>query len=317
MGEQEFAVVVQQTPGTVSWNFDQLKTELQKEMDTYKSLVYTEESLTDARSDLAKLRKLKTAVNDRKKLVKTEFEKPYTAFEAQVKELIKLIEEPIALIDGQVKEFEAKQKEARKAEIVKAMKEAFADLPEDIAARLRFNTYDNRWENASAVKKTWKEAIAKAHNDTVAALSLIDNVDPDFKETVMNVYKQELNITDALKKAQEMQKQKEQLEETQRRRAEEVEARRRALEAVKTEEAAKANNNAPEQVKTEPAVTEHPQSQPDPVRPQQAPAQTEETPVSALPTVHTLTVSFTGEDESLRKILGYAKFLGLSYKIGG
>ena len=43
--------------------------------------------------------------------------KPYDAFEAQVKELISMVDEPVKAIDGQIKEFERQAKEKKQQEI--------------------------------------------------------------------------------------------------------------------------------------------------------------------------------------------------------
>ena len=63
---KELQVVAQQTPGTIDWNFEELKERLSEEMKRYEKIVYTDENIKEAKSDIAGLRKLQKEVNDRK-----------------------------------------------------------------------------------------------------------------------------------------------------------------------------------------------------------------------------------------------------------
>ena len=42
---KELQVTVQQTPGVVQWNFDELKAQLQEEMSTYETAVYKDDNI--------------------------------------------------------------------------------------------------------------------------------------------------------------------------------------------------------------------------------------------------------------------------------
>ena len=107
---EELQVVAQQTPGTISWNFEELKERLSAEMKRYEEIEYTDENIKEEKSDIAGLRKLQKEVNDRKIEIKKTWLLPYDAFEAQVNELKAIIEKPIAMIDEKVKDYEARRK---------------------------------------------------------------------------------------------------------------------------------------------------------------------------------------------------------------
>lgn len=98
----------------IKWNNEELKAEIAEKMQEYKSLVFTEETMKDAKADRAKLNKLKTAFEDERKRIKKLCMEPYETFEKQVKEVIALIEEPIRLIDQQIKEVEERKKAGEK-----------------------------------------------------------------------------------------------------------------------------------------------------------------------------------------------------------
>ena len=57
----------------------------------------------ERKKDVATLRKIAKSVNEKKVEAKNEFMRPYTVFENNVKELIEIINEPISIIDNQVK----------------------------------------------------------------------------------------------------------------------------------------------------------------------------------------------------------------------
>lgn len=94
----------------IKWNNEELKAEIAAKMKDYRGLVFTEESIADAKKDRANLNKLKSAFEDERKRVKKLCMEPYNKFEQQVKEVTALIEEPIRLIDSQIKEVEQRKK---------------------------------------------------------------------------------------------------------------------------------------------------------------------------------------------------------------
>ena len=98
-------------PRVIEWNFEDLKTELRSQLEVYKNLTVTADAIKVAKSDRANLNKLKTAVEEHRKEIKRRCLEPYNVFEAQCKELVGIISEPINAIDEQVKVFEDKEKQ--------------------------------------------------------------------------------------------------------------------------------------------------------------------------------------------------------------
>ena len=94
----------------IEWNYEALKTELLSKLEDYKHLQYTAEQITMAKADRANLNNLKKALSDERIRRKKEFLEPFETFEKQVKELCNLIDEPVQLIDTQIKEVEEKEK---------------------------------------------------------------------------------------------------------------------------------------------------------------------------------------------------------------
>ena len=98
----EISVVVNQVPGEVSWNFQEVKDRLETALSEYQGMVYTDDTIKTAKSDVANLRALAKTIEDRRKEVKEKCLEPYSVIEKQAKELVALIEKPIAAINEQV-----------------------------------------------------------------------------------------------------------------------------------------------------------------------------------------------------------------------
>lgn len=155
----ELQVNVTQKPGAVQWNFEELVNALQAQMQQYEAMVYTEDTVKDAKADVAALRKLRGEVESRRKEIRNKCLEPYGVIEEQAKILTGMIDKPIAKISEQVEEYTEKRKQEKKEEILTFMRDTFADLPDNVSAKLRFKVYDPKWENATATKKAYKDAI--------------------------------------------------------------------------------------------------------------------------------------------------------------
>lgn len=230
---QEINLLVEQKNGTIGGNFEELKTALKAELEVYKNMVFTEEAKPEARKAVANLRKLKKSMNDKKLEVKKNFMVPYTDFEAQVKELDKLIDEPINFISGQIEEFERKRVEERKKLISDIYTEIITEH-DTVAEYLPLQRiYDSKWENSTTTRKTIKEGIMKHVEHVEKDLATIRSMESEFEDKGIAKYKTTLELSDALTTMNQYQKQKEDIlrrqEEEAQKKAEE-EARRAAEE---------------------------------------------------------------------------------------
>ena len=101
----------------IVWNADEIAEEVAAKVGFYKSLVYTEDQVVEAKKDRAKLRKFVAALKDKDREIKERCLAPYEEFHNQMLKIIALVEEPAELIDKQVKEFEEGQKKQKMAAI--------------------------------------------------------------------------------------------------------------------------------------------------------------------------------------------------------
>lgn len=189
-------------PAEIGFNFDELKTSLAQRIEHYNHLVVTEDAIQDAKADRANLRKLKDAIDTRRKEVKRKCMEPVNIFEAKVKELTALIDAPIAAIDGQIKSFEDRQKEEKFSEIEAAYDEL---VPETIREIIPLNRIlDPKWLNKSTTMKSIRESIDTRVKRTNVDMALIDGVQPQYLTAVRTKYIATLDIETAMQERDKM-----------------------------------------------------------------------------------------------------------------
>ena len=225
----------------IQWNNEELKAEIAEKMRDYTGLVFTENTIKDAKKDRAALNKLKTAFDDERKRIKRQCMAPYDRFEAQVKELTALIDEPIRLIDAQIKEVEEQKKIQKRRDI----EELFGSIGFQLFVTLD-KIWDEKWLNATVPISRIEEQMKSRMYQIGEEVAVIQKL-PEFGFEAMDVYKNTLDLNKAIQEGQrlaEIQKRKEAYEEEQRRKSEEE--RRRRLE----EENIRPVPVAPEEQKT-------------------------------------------------------------------
>ena len=169
----ELTLNVRQNPGYIELNFDEIEKALDERLAEYKGAVFTEESKKFAKAEVADLRKFKKKFEDARKSVKKEWMKPYDEFEERMKRLTAKIDEPINLIDSQLKEFERKRREERREEIRVIYTELSGDMREYCDLE---RIYDPKWENSTTTVKVIRESIEAAIKSTRAAVETISGM---------------------------------------------------------------------------------------------------------------------------------------------
>lgn len=217
----------------ISWNNEELKAEISAKMEDYKGLVFTEETIKEAKKDRASLNKLRSAFEDERKRIKKLYMDPYNRFKQQVKEVIALIDEPIRLIDAQIKEVEENKKIQKRKDI----EELFESIGFQNFVSLN-QIWDEKWLNASVpitkIEEQMKSEMYRIGNE-VATISRL----PEFSFEAMEVYKKTLDMNHAIQEGQR-------LADIQRRKAEQeaaIEEAKQKEEAQKTEEKSEAVSN--------------------------------------------------------------------------
>lgn len=183
---EELNVVVEQTPGVIKCNLSEIKEALKLQMTAYTSLEITEDKIKIAKSDLATLRKIRTAVDDRRKEIKKAFSEPYDVFEQEVKEVLAVIDEPIGMIDKKLKEFDA----ARAAEKLNHVKELYSENIGELEEYLPFDKiFNKKWLNATVNDKEIVYDISEHKTKVMSDLDILHGLGSEIEEEIIKVYK--------------------------------------------------------------------------------------------------------------------------------
>lgn len=199
----------------ILWNNKELKAEIEAKMQDYKNLVFTEETIKEAKTDRANLRKLKDAFEGERKRIKKLCMEPYENFERQVKEVVSLIEEPIQLIDKQIKEVEEQKKHQKR----KYIEELFGTIGFQCFVTLD-KIWDDKWLNVSVpltkIEEQMKSIMYRIGNEVVTISRL-----PEFSFEALDMYKKTLDLNQAIQEGHrlaDIQKRKVAYEEEQKQR---------------------------------------------------------------------------------------------------
>lgn len=177
---------LQITQGAIKTNLDDLKKELAEIADRYKDLIIKEKDIKPAKADLANLRKIKKSVDDRRKEIKAEWNKPYEAFEKEVKEAIAIIDEPIEQIDSKLKEFEAQRKNEKELHCRELFEENIGELTDF----LKFSdVFRDTWLNKSVEDTEIISDISGERLKVKNDLEAIRALGSEIEDTLIEVYK--------------------------------------------------------------------------------------------------------------------------------
>lgn len=196
--KMELKITKWKTPEVINFNFDELKKEITSKAVLYKNMIYTDETIKEAKADKASLNKFITALENKRKEVKKECLAPYEAFEKQIKELVAIIDEPVKLIGLQVAEYEEKEKVAKREKIL----ELFEQSGFQTFVKLE-QIFDTKWLNKSVSLKSIEDELTntayKIGHDITAINAL-----PEFSFEAMEHYKKTLDLSGAIAEGQRL-----------------------------------------------------------------------------------------------------------------
>lgn len=244
-GSMEFVMgnSLETLPETIDFNFEELKAQLAENLEPYANMVVTADTIKAAKEDRARLNKLREALETKRKEVKKECMAPYLGFEARVKELVGLIDQSIAVYDGQLKGFEEKRRAEKRAAVLAVYEDTIGEL----RALLPFDKlWRNEWYNAGVSMKKIREAIVAAEDKAASDLDVLATVESEFVEAVKLKYLEELDLNAALAERVRLQEQAKRLRE--------YEEQRRAAAAQEASAPPPAPAPAPESVPEEPVA---------------------------------------------------------------
>ena len=139
--------------------FDDILDFFKQQVKKYKDLVVLESDVANAKLDRAYLNKKKKEINE----LKTDTIKRATLlFKSQCEEIVSVIDEAVANIDTQIKDFETKEKIEKKEKIVEIYKTKDAQFELE-------KIWNDKWLNKTYKLETIESEIDKAIKDFVEA----------------------------------------------------------------------------------------------------------------------------------------------------
>lgn len=205
----------------ITWNHEEIKKEVAEKVQYYKNLVYTDDQIKEAKADRAQLNKFVQALDGKRKEIKKQCLAPYEDFEKKLKEITAIVNEPIQMIDQQVKGYEEKKRQEK----LDAIKEYFETCEKPFEVKLEM-ILDQKWLNSSVSMKTVKATVDSIIESFREGLSALQNL-PEFSFEAIEVYKSTLDLNKAINEGHR-------LADIQKRKAE-YEAKKKAEESGEIE----------------------------------------------------------------------------------
>lgn len=162
-------------------NFDEIKAALTELLAQYKGFKLTD-NYGEAKDLRARLNNASKAFNAKKIAVKKAYMEPYEYGEAQIKELIAMIDEVSSEIDVQIKEYEENMKKKKKEDIEELFKTF--DNPRKIPLEKLFN---EKWLNAGTSAKAIEKEITAFFEKVESDISNIETLVADEERRAMTI----------------------------------------------------------------------------------------------------------------------------------
>lgn len=216
----------------IEWNKAELEAAVKAKVDSYKGIVYTEETLKSAKADKAELNNLLKAIEERRKKVKEIINEPYADFEKELKSVTDLIKRQTEEIGKQIDSFEDKQREEKKQKIQEAYDSAIGDLKEVLPFT---KVFDSRYLNKTYKLNTAISEVKAKIEQVKTDLSTIESVCGKYALNAKDVYVRTLDLSKALAEEKRLKELEEKLEAERIRKQKEEEERKKAEEQRRIE----------------------------------------------------------------------------------
>jgi len=317
-------IVTNFEPCTIDWNFEELKHALKTELEIYEQNEYTDVMIPNAKQDLASLRKLKKAINDKRIEIKNKCLEPYEVLEKQAKELTELIDKPINMIDYKVKDYEDRQKLERNKAIANYFDEMSEGIPKDLKEIIWSKKKNPKWLNATTPVKTWQSEINNIISEVQKDVEILKNFDDYCMAAAYKAYKQTLDIRAAFDKKKEIDETRQvliEIAEKKQQEKEERERQKREAQEKKAQEAQKAEHKTTESAQTEQETNNTISQQNETNNQPRTDVKHDDNNTGDISQGReiesgkiTKIIRFTGTPEQFNKVLAYMRFIGAEYE---
>lgn len=203
----ELRIVAKQQQGIIEFNFEEVKNNLIEAVKKYENLVFTDETMLEAKETRAYLNKAIKMFDDKRKEIKKEYCTPLLDFENKVKELTTIINNANSNIDKQIKTYEEKLKTEKMQEI-----EAFYSANKMYKIPLE-KLFDNKWLNIGCKTKTWQAELSSKIEKIKTDLAVIDNFTDKDTTLIKTFYMTSLDMSFALRQYEDIENSRKELKQ--------------------------------------------------------------------------------------------------------
>ncbi|SES69317.1 DUF1351 domain-containing protein [[Clostridium] polysaccharolyticum] len=212
--------------GVITGNFEDVKASIEAKISDYTNVVYTSDTVKDAKKDIADLRKMRKVIDDKRKEIKRTWDDPYKAFEKMAKELIAIIDEPIEQINSQLEEFENLRKKEKREQIKAEYEKRFdSELAEYCQLE---SIWDEKWLNSTTTMKSIKDTMDAKKSAVEESIATIKDCGEETEDKALKMFKAGKSLQEVLAWINQYRVQKEEIFKKQR--EEEQERQRKAEE---------------------------------------------------------------------------------------
>ncbi len=196
-------VITKMQPGTaIEANIEALETRIAEIVADYTGLVVTPEYLSQAKKDRAYLNSLSKSLNQRRIEVKQLYMAPVVAFEERIKRLDAPLKEASASIDTQVKAFEEKEKDDKRAALVNHYEEYAPLLVESVPFE---RIEDPKWINKSVQLGTAIHELEEKVGKIAADYETLKGLQLPYEEDAAAELFTSLDLSRAIARSKELQ----------------------------------------------------------------------------------------------------------------
>ena len=158
ISNNELVLITEGIPGIVTFqNFEKVKEYLRKGLADYCDVVYSADNMGEAKQDLKTLKGVKKKLEAKKKELQTQYNKPYIDVEQQINELIKMVKEPLDIVDKFIKDTEKAAKRQEILDYAAESTKSLGEFSEKVLASQAF--FNERWLNTTYKTKDWHSDI--------------------------------------------------------------------------------------------------------------------------------------------------------------
>ena len=202
--DQKALDLVRNTPITA--NFDEMQKALAELTKPYANMVVTEDGISAAKADRAKIRKVEGSIDDYRKSVKKAYSEPLAVFEAKCKELTGICRVASDNLDEQIKGFEEQKRQAKLDGLEKFYNDFEKRFPDYMDYSRVFNP---KWGNATYKVEDAQEEIMAYCNGVDVNVAYVRSLNDEFEAVMLDTLKQGGTIQKAMEASMRLKAQKE------------------------------------------------------------------------------------------------------------